>query len=293
MRKIIDLTGQIYGDLVVLSQGPRNTSGKIQWYCQCNCGNQILVSGTTLKNGKTNCGCKRKTTLKDISNQKFNRLMVLNRAGSDNNKKATWNCLCECGNKVIVRGSDLISGKIKSCGCFKTDYLKTNLIGQKFGKLTVLSETSQRSNNSIIWLCKCECGKEVLVSTNCLTTGNTQSCGCLVSKGENQIEKILTDNKITFIKQYMFNDLLGKKGVPLRFDFALFKNKQLFILIEFQGIQHYKNIYNLTNEDWNYSLFRDEQKRKYCQENKINLVEIKYNEDISQRMEEILCELKM
>lgn len=35
-----------------------------------------------------------------------------------------WNCVCDCGNKIISNGSNLTSGSTKSCGCFKIDSVK-------------------------------------------------------------------------------------------------------------------------------------------------------------------------
>lgn len=32
-----------------------------------------------------------------------------------------WNCDCACGNKVVIRGSAITSGKAKSCGCFRSE----------------------------------------------------------------------------------------------------------------------------------------------------------------------------
>ena len=57
----------------------------------------------------------------DLTNQKFSRLIVVSRHGTDKSRQATWNCVCDCGNKTIVKGSDLRRGKTKSCGCFKKD----------------------------------------------------------------------------------------------------------------------------------------------------------------------------
>lgn len=54
-----------------------------------------------------------------------------------------------------------------------------DLSGEKFGRLTVLSPTDQRRNSSVVWLCKCECGNETLVSAKELKTGMKRSCGCL------------------------------------------------------------------------------------------------------------------
>ena len=60
-----------------------------------------------------------------------------------------------------------------------------DLRNQKFGKLTVLELSDKKGiNNSSIWKCQCDCGKITYVTTNCLTSGGTQSCGCGSSKNE-------------------------------------------------------------------------------------------------------------
>jgi len=57
-----------------------------------------------------------------------------------------------------------------------------DLTGKKFGKLLVISQSSRAKNNSIRWLCKCDCGKEVIVQGGHLRSGHTTSCGCLQTK---------------------------------------------------------------------------------------------------------------
>lgn len=52
----------------------------------------------------------------DLTGQKFGRLTVISRA-ENRGERAAWNCLCECGNKVVVRGTNLQRGTTKSCGC--------------------------------------------------------------------------------------------------------------------------------------------------------------------------------
>lgn len=61
--------------------------------------------------------------LKDITGQKFEKLTVINRIGSNKIRQATWLCQCECGNKIIVTGIDLRRGKVKSCGCIRRENL--------------------------------------------------------------------------------------------------------------------------------------------------------------------------
>ena len=54
-----------------------------------------------------------------------------------------------------------------------------DLIGRRFGKLTVIKYYGKNKNNQNIWLCKCDCGNEIIVNTGNLNKGNVKSCGCL------------------------------------------------------------------------------------------------------------------
>lgn len=55
--------------------------------------------------------------LVNLIGMKMGKLSPIERAGSNNHKKALWLCLCDCGNKTITIGADMISGKSRSCGC--------------------------------------------------------------------------------------------------------------------------------------------------------------------------------
>ncbi len=57
--------------------------------------------------------------------------------------------------------------------------LQKDLTGKKFGYLTVLGATDQRSHRYVVWRCVCKCGKEIEVPSTSLIEGNTTSCGCL------------------------------------------------------------------------------------------------------------------
>lgn len=56
-----------------------------------------------------------------------------------------------------------------------------DLTGEKFGKLTVLKYVEKKGKKHM-WLCKCDCGNESIVSDVNLISGNTKSCGCLRRK---------------------------------------------------------------------------------------------------------------
>ncbi len=52
-------------------------------------------------------------------------------------------------------------------------------IGEKYGRLLVLSEADRNARNKRQFLCLCDCGKEVVRLLNAMRTGHTLSCGCL------------------------------------------------------------------------------------------------------------------
>lgn len=55
--------------------------------------------------------------VEDLTDRIFEKLKVIERTNNDKNGKACWVCQCECGNIVIVRGSDLKRKHTTSCGC--------------------------------------------------------------------------------------------------------------------------------------------------------------------------------
>ncbi len=75
--------------------------------------------------------------IKDISGQKFGRLSAIKYAYTDKRHTAIWQCKCDCGNIVEVRGDALRNGTIRSCGCLQEDRLKEALTkhGQSRSKL--------------------------------------------------------------------------------------------------------------------------------------------------------------
>lgn len=59
--RLVDLTGKKFGRLTVVSRAENSKSGKSRWLCVCECGNECIVHGDSLKNGNTkSCGCIRR-----------------------------------------------------------------------------------------------------------------------------------------------------------------------------------------------------------------------------------------
>ena len=57
-----------------------------------------------------------------------------------------------------------------------------DLTNKKFTRLTVIKYVGKDKNKQRLWLCKCDCGKEKIVPTKYLRSGDTKSCGCLRSE---------------------------------------------------------------------------------------------------------------
>jgi hypothetical protein len=53
----------------------------------------------------------------DLTGQRYGRLLVGARVGSNRHGNATWRCVCDCGRETIVPGGKLRSGRTRSCGC--------------------------------------------------------------------------------------------------------------------------------------------------------------------------------
>lgn len=123
--RIKDITGQKFGRLVVIGIA-FSKKRKIHWKCKCDCGNDFIARGDGLKTGGTkSCGCYQKeqaskANFKDLSGQRFERLMAVERVGSKNGN-ALWKCKCDCLNDVVVPGAYLLNGNTKSCGCLTRD----------------------------------------------------------------------------------------------------------------------------------------------------------------------------
>ncbi len=188
--------GKKYGKLTVISRvddyiSPSGAKAA-RYLCKCDCGNEYITRGGWLSCGKSTCcnECSQKSKAtkmtKDLSGLRFGRWTVIDKAATKK-QGVFWNCVCDCGNKGIVRGTSLTSGNSTSCGCFALEKLREdhllNLVGQKFGRLTVIkqvddfiSPTNKKRRSR--WQCRCDCGNIVEVNGTDLMSGNTLSCGC-------------------------------------------------------------------------------------------------------------------
>ena len=119
---------------------------------------------------------------KDLSGQRFYKLVAIERDYKPNCKDAIWVCKCDCGNKTTATSHDLRYGKKKSCGCSTNEDIskakQKDVCGMRFGRLVAIERVGMNRHSQSIWKCKCDCGNYTNVTIGQLTSGATQSCGC-------------------------------------------------------------------------------------------------------------------
>ena len=118
----------------------------------------------------------------DFIGKKFGSLTPVEYLGKEG-KKHYYRCNCDCGKSTVVWRDHLRNGAIKSCGCknYRNQDLE-DIIGQKFGRLTVLEyeglrEPKVKGRRKSSYLCRCDCGKDVSILRNELLSGTRKSCG--------------------------------------------------------------------------------------------------------------------
>lgn len=181
-----DLTNQQFGRLIARETVHKESGKGIVWRCECSCGGVKEVRAAYLLNGHTrSCGCivaerKRK---QDIAGRRWGRLVAVRFMYVKNNK-ACWLFQCDCGKEKVIAASDVKHSGTRSCGCLANEHVsnlnKQDITAEKFGRLTAVYPTMDHDESgSIIWVCLCNCGKEVKYSVNQLRSGRIHSCGCL------------------------------------------------------------------------------------------------------------------
>lgn len=218
--------------------------------------------------------------IKDLTGQKFGRLLVIKDSGERKNRQVVWECQCDCGKTTYVVGQALRNGHTQSCGCLQAQRAsqtnKKDLTGQKFGKLLVIKQAGVNKHRKAVWECQCQCGNICYRTGTELLVKKFKSCGCLNSKGQLKIKQLLTKNSINFIAQYQNEKLKSPKNMPLKIDFMIIDDENNPIrAIECDGIQHYEPIEHFGGEQaFLYLRKCDTIKNEWCKQNNIPMIRI-------------------
>lgn len=66
--------------------------------------------------------------------------------------------------------------------CMKRSWNFKDRVGERYGRLTVVSYAGKTTSGVILWNCVCDCGNNATVRQNNLLSGGTKSCGCMSSR---------------------------------------------------------------------------------------------------------------
>lgn len=145
----------------------------------------------------------------DRRGRRFGRLVAVAYAGSNAHGRALWRCRCDCGGEHTAPSSDLVRGRVRSCGCLVRDAARErasrpvpdgvrwrrfargkavhDLRGQRYGRLVVRAFAGVEARGGARWVCACDCGSppKSYAARN-LTTLSTRSCGCLARERRGQ-----------------------------------------------------------------------------------------------------------
>lgn len=268
---------------------------KFWWLGKCGHEWESRLDGRVYaKRGCPFCNCNRATgTLIETHPELCKEWSVLNEQQPSeftkgSIKKVWWDGPCGHSWQATIRNrTNKASAGNKSCSfCANRQTNETNSLltlypniaeewhPTKNGTLTP-DKINPKVYKKIWWLGKCGHEWECLVRTRTRKIRPTNCPQCKQSKGEEKIESILQDLKISYQKEVRFKTCKDIRSLP--FDFRIGK-----ILIEYQGIQHYKPIDFGYKKDLN-EVFkeiqrRDQIKRDWCCNNNFKLVEISYTE---------------
>jgi len=123
---------------------------------------------------------------KDMTGKRFGKLRVIEEAGRNKQRNALWKCRCDCGKEFTTSGILLRRGDTVSCGAHKGGFLLKDITGERFCRLLVLAQEGKTKYGAARWLCRCDCGKEKIVTGFILRQGQTKSCGCLKTESSKE-----------------------------------------------------------------------------------------------------------
>ncbi len=243
MQKIIDITGQTFGKLTVLSFSHTQKKNGAFWICRCECGTEKIISGACLRQGTTkSCGCAGRARLdkfntkarmeklgaSDLSGMRFGALVVIGPT-RDKHGKLAWECECVCGKFAVRLFTELNTEANASCGCQRGIKRRLDLAAKRFGRLTAIEidEELSKSKGKTIWKCRCDCGNTVFVGAPQLSTGHTNSCGCLRRESSSRHAANVLANHSCKNSKYNWHITVGGKCIHLRSSFEVIFAKYL------------------------------------------------------------------
>lgn len=114
--------------------------------------------------------------IKDLTGQRFGRLTALSPTGERRGTSVVWLCRCDCGRECRVPSSQMVGGRVRSCGCLQDAARRKDITGQRRGRLTAIQATPERLRGATVWIWRCDCGAEVRKPPGQVREGMSTMC---------------------------------------------------------------------------------------------------------------------
>jgi len=254
-------------------------------HLECSCGNDFYRALAEFK-GESLFKCQECTgapihhTYEEVYNdlKEHNiKLLSTDYIGNNNNLDIQYNC----GFIANRDYANIRKSKYKCPHCIKVGYGRdTEQLRREIDEITnheytLMSEYKTMNDKVLIRHNICHITYAV-TPHNFLDSGN-RCPFCTTSHNETYINNHFTKNNINFTPQFTYDDLIGLGGGLLKYDFAVFEDKEktkLQYLLEYDGEFHYFPI--ISDKQLRYQQEHDRRKNVYCDDNNIILVRIPY-----------------
>ncbi len=283
-----------------------NSKTKME-FIHLSCGNHFKMKFNAFQQGQRCpiCASKHRSKLRTMTNAEFvkrvestwgNEYTLLSKyVNSDTPIKVKHN---KCGNIYMTRPADFIRGH----GCLKCSYVERapkigvnqrtplsevkksikDILGDQYVVLT--KDSDYKGNRQHISIKHLVCGHVYKARYSDIQCGHTGCPYCNSSKGELITSKVLSILNIDYESQKTFDDLKDKSY--LSYDFYIPDQN---ILIEYQGLQHYKPVEYFGGEKhFKLQQQHDKLKSEYAKSHSYKLITVPYTEDTFSKIKQYL-----
>ena len=284
------------GKVLTKKEEYKNTRVKMDFTCNV-CGDKISRTFKSYRDQNAT-SCRKCTNKKLRENRKLSEEEVYSRCNQFGatlltsyqdyeNNLVNLEFECACGRKFNRRLADLhIESDYRCAECnnhHKWTYEEVKLFIEDKG--CILLSTDYNKNREPLKI-QCKCGEVFYRKFNSVKDSMQYYCNhcASISKGEDEINKVLNTFSTKFYRQYKFSDCKNIRSLPFDFYIPSFN-----IAIEYDGKQHYKiDCFNMTLLDLMNLKRNDNIKTEYCKNNNIKLIRIPYWE--FDNIEQIICQ---
>jgi len=142
-----------------------------------------------------------------------------------------------------------------------------DLTGERFGKLLVIKREPNKPRTHARWLCRCDCGKEVIIQSHCLRQAKQKSCGCI------NVEMHLTHGKSGSRLYNVWNCMKQRCKNKNNHNYKEYGGRGISVCDEwalsFEAFERWsiENGYNPNAKRGEYTIDRIDVNGNYCPEN--------------------------